>query len=164
MKISSSKFEYSEVNLEEDLEDILNMSLTVQDKLTLFGMYGDCKYEGRIIHTVGSSLWALKVTLKGGDPHRIYALYGLSPHYRNVGVPWVLCSEEASKYPLEFGRNTKKMVEKMHTSRPILVNWCPPESFRFVKWLGFEVTHLTHTSVYNPSIVYHFVLKRKKEK
>ena len=146
---------------DKDQEAILNMVLAERDAHTLFGMFGDYGKEGRIIRTLANSLWAMKVTKKGEDT--IHALYGLAPHYRNVGVPWVLCSEEASKYPLEFGRYTKKMVNKMLLSRPVLVNWCLPESFRFVEWLGFKVTKLVHTSRYDPKLVYRFVYKKGKE-
>lgn len=155
---NSSKFVHKDVTLSRDFEDILEMKLSEQDALTLYGLYGDADAKGKITCSVEQSLWVRKVV---DSEDKIYALYGVAHHYKNEGVPWVLCSEEAHNYPMQFARHTKHMLGEMLDSRPILVNWCLPPFFRFLKWLGFEITGLKHTSVYDPSLTYQFVIRTK---
>jgi hypothetical protein len=161
MRHKERAFEHVACDKERDAEDVLKLPLCDGDRHTLFGMYGKEKVEGEhLLSTFQKSLWVNKVVRKD-QRDSIYALYGLVHHYRNVGVPWLLCSPQACKYPLEFGRCTKKMIAKMQESHPILVNWCPKEAHKFVQWLGFRVTTLQHISCYNPNLVYHYVLKER---
>lgn len=138
------------------LDELDTMHLAEQDAITLYGLYGP---EKSVSCSVRHSLWIHKVVeIDTGEP---YAFYGVAHHYKNVGIPWVLCSEKASQYPLQFARHSKTMIQEMLESRPILVNWCLPSFFRFLTWQGFKITKLVHTSIYDPKLKYSFVMKTK---
>jgi len=61
----------------------------------------------------------------------------------NVGIIWLLATDELHKYTMKFARYCKEVFEKMSRGYAYLFNYIHTEnktSIEWLKWLGFKVS------------------------
>lgn len=71
------------------------------------------------------------------------AIFGTvpDPNLDDMGRVWLLGSDELSKHPLFFLRNSHKWIEKLHQRYTILWNYIDVRNevhIRWLKWCGFN--------------------------
>lgn len=94
--------------------------------------------------SVNDSIWAYSIV--GNHDDIPLGIFGLARYegYPLVGCPWFVCSEAMFKDKqdtIQFLREGKKYVQKMHQAFPILTNMVDihnTQAHRWLKWLGFE--------------------------
>lgn len=83
-------------------------------------------------------LWAIE------DNGRCEGLFGLAYGAEDVGIPWLLASEELEKFARQFLRQSRHYVNEMQSRYPVLTNVVDARHVsaqRWLEWCGFKVLH-----------------------
>jgi ribosomal protein S18 acetylase RimI-like enzyme len=72
-----------------------------------------------------------------------FAIFGLaqSPDWINVGIPWMLATDEITRYPTEVAKVSRRWVTRFSTKYEYLTNCvdvCNTLSIHWLKWCGFH--------------------------
>jgi hypothetical protein len=75
------------------------------------------------------------------------ALFGVAPDLRSreIGLVWMLGSDELSRYPLYVLRNSRAWIDRLHERYPVLWNCVDTRNtthIRWLRWCGFKLVRL----------------------
>jgi hypothetical protein len=80
--------------------------------------------------------WAI---LLNGKPAGVF---GAGAAGKDIGVPWLVATEEIERHPVRFYRVSRAVIEKMRQRYAYLTNWVDARntlSIRWLEWAGFTV-------------------------
>ncbi len=83
------------------------------------------------------------VGVKNDKPEIIFGV--VQSACREIGFPWMVCTDELKKSPREFIIKCKRWVEGFSKNYPLLLNFVHAENelhIRWLKWCGFEFIEL----------------------
>jgi hypothetical protein len=94
--------------------------------------------------SVERSAWSRTVYSVEDGRETLVAIYGVGDYggLPNVGVPWMLATDDLEKYQLTFLKKCKSRVQDMHDSFGTLMNYVHSKntvSIQWLKWMGFEL-------------------------
>lgn len=74
--------------------------------------------------------------------NKCVGMFGLTaaPGRPEVGVPWLLSSEEIGEFPIKFLRGTRRYIRMFQNEYPVLTNYVDirhVEAQRWLEWCGF---------------------------
>lgn len=75
------------------------------------------------------------------DDGQVIGMFGVGRVTSNIGVPWLLASDELPKVAKEFIPQSKEWIDRVHERYDLLFNFVYAKnttSIRWLKWLGFS--------------------------
>lgn len=97
------------------------------------------------------------------DEGKVIGMFGVGEVAPNIGIPWLLGSDELPKIAREFIPESRKWIERVHERHDLLYNYVYAEnsvSIRWLKWLGFSFIRRIDDWGANPAPFYEFVKLR----
>jgi hypothetical protein len=107
------------------------------------------------------SLHGMWVGVKNDIPEIIFGLVHATDE---LGVPWMMCTDELKRSPKEFVRLCKKWVQGFSRMYPVLRNYVYAKNelhIRWLKWCGFEFTKLHESHGFTKEPFWEFEMKRE---
>jgi len=77
----------------------------------------------------------------------------------NLGVPFMVCSDEVDKYPKQVVRDAKERTRKWNKKHPVLANMVHSQNEKTIKWLqhiGYTIGELNENWGYASAPFYQF--------
>lgn len=111
-------------------EDATEVSLTSGDPLEVI-----------LVRSVTESEQAVVAEVDG----LVIAVWGVRREMLVVGIPWLLCSPEVSRYSKRLVADGRSWVERINLSYPILTNMVYSKNTSSINWLkhlGFTIGEL----------------------
>lgn len=121
-----------------DYEELLSLSLRIEDNLELQASLGLTGPIG-----IAECLIFSEHTWVGILDGKIECVFGLGADPPNVGIPWLVGTDNIDKFSMGFLRESKVIIELMLSYYPILTNLVAErhtKAIKWLKWLGFSFT------------------------
>jgi|GEM_PF-1433939 hypothetical protein len=122
--------------------DFVAANLRESDRRDLEGLHPEMSIREIIMNDVEYSMLVYGLYRDS----RVQAVFGVIPIVSGVGSPWVVGSAEVEKDPLPFARASKRLLNMLQRTFPLLDTWvCArnKKSLIWHKWCGFEFEQQT---------------------
>jgi len=153
---------YTRMYTPEDEAEVLALDLRQADKDELVAAYGTTPTA-----VISESITLSPLTWVIIHREKIVGIFGVAQHraYPNVGVPWLLATDELKKIQFIFAKTSRDIVEVMLAGYDILSNVVDTrhtDAIRWLKWLGFTFVD-EPIFLFDPDVVFNsFYLMRKE--
>jgi hypothetical protein len=146
---------YYRLMTDADLSEVLNMQLRPEDKEELKASTGLEPREALSLSIANS-----KITWVVIHKEKIAAIFGLGEsQLSNVGVPWLLATEQFTEFSFKFARHCREVFKVMKSYYPILINYVyslNSQTIQWLVWLGFRIN--VRNPIYTPFSPHAFYL------
>ena len=129
---------YSKVKNRKDIRFILN-NLRNQDKNELKAKYGK-QWKSLVFENI-NKLDKEHCLIGCTDNNKPVLLYGVVPHEGNIGVVWMLASQDIAKEQISFLKQSKEYIKSQNEKFSLLCNYVHCDNslaIKWLKWLGFN--------------------------
>ena len=123
----------------KDIKFILD-NLRNQDRNELFSIYGD-SWKNTVFRNVlninEDYCW-----IEYSNDNQPILMYGIVPNENNVGVIWMLSTQDITKEQVSFLRRAKEFIAEGSEKFSLLCNFVHSDNIlaiKWLKWLGFVV-------------------------
>ena len=122
--------------LKGDIE-LLHHAIREQDRAEIWHSHGMTPKEG-LEFSLDRAVEAHSII---SNEEKVIGMFGVGEVTPNIGVPWLLATDELPKVQREFLPESLKWVERVNDRYDLLFNYVYAEnktSIRWLKWLGFS--------------------------
>lgn len=108
-----------------------------QDKIEIFHSHGMTPAEG-LKFSLERAQEANSIV---SDDGKIIGMFGVGEFTPNIGIPWLLGTDELPKIAREFIPESRAWIDRVHAHYDVLFNFVyagNTTSIRWLKWLGFS--------------------------
>lgn len=150
-------------NPEQDEGEVLSLPLRQADQDELRAAYG---MPPEVVLKESLKLSELTWVIMYED--HIIGIFGVTRHisYPDVGIPWLLATDELTKIQYTFAKVSKDVVDAFAAGHPILTNIVDSrhkEAINWLKWLGFTIDPEVFI-MYDPDVSFHMFYKITEKK
>ena len=90
-------------------------------------------------------------------------MFGINRVNENVGIPWLLGSDQLTKHKLEFYKKSVEYLNTFMDEYNVLFNYVDKRNWQAIRWLkglGFQFTKLVSDYGYEKKPFYEFIKAR----
>ena len=142
-------------------DDCYNLSKTLRqgDVQEIFASSGSNPVQALVKAYLCSSTHCYSLMLDG----EVVGMFGIHEINRNVGTPWLMGSDDLTKYKIEFYRLSKEYLNTFMDEYNVLFNYVDKRNWQSIRWLkglGFQFTKLVSEYGYEKKPFYEFIKAR----
>ena len=142
-------------------EDCYNLSKTLRqgDVQEIFASSGSNPAQALVRAYLCSQKHCYSLMLDG----EVVGMFGVNEINRNVGTPWLMGSDDLTKYKIEFYRLSKEYLSTFMDEYNVLFNYVDKRNWQSIRWLkglGFQFTKLVSEYGYEKKPFYEFIKAR----